>query len=115
MPGLTPTALLKRLEGAGMSRNSIWIEHSSGSFDMRAILSITPPELRYILPAPENVYTTLSLWRHLLPGFYSHALGQIFSLLRPDDELIRAHHTSLPVALMCRELFRIAHEIYDRG
>jgi hypothetical protein len=110
MAGLSPREILLILKAAGMNKSSLWIEHSLGQFDYRHIAAIAPPDLQDVLPEPQNVYSTLDLWRKIMPGLFSHKLSHIFKLLCPHDALVDHRHSVLPDAQMCLHLLKVVTE-----
>lgn len=113
MPGSTARKIIEQFAAQGMSRSS-WIEHSFGLFDYKKIVALAPPDLQHVLPAPENVFSTLSLWRLLLPGLSDHKQSHLFSLLCPDQlALAGRRHRALPDAMMCSEVFKVALKRYQ--
>ncbi|KAL2062928.1 hypothetical protein VTL71DRAFT_6000 [Oculimacula yallundae] len=114
MPGLTPREIILKLKDGGMTNASIWVEHSIGSFDYRRLKALCPPDLAYILPDPKNIYSTLELWRELMPGLYSHKLSQIYSLVRPGDALLDRRHKAFPDAEMCLGVLKVVIEKFER-
>lgn len=114
MPGLTPGELVQRFQQAGMSASSIWVEHSFGNFDYRKLKELTPPDMTHVLPRESNVFSTLTLWRLLLPGLFSHKQSHRFSLLCPDQAAVSGkRHNALPDAIMCREILKVAIERFN--
>ena len=85
MPGSTPTEILEQFKAAGMSEDSLLVEHSFGNFDYNELKELASSELSYILPKEKNFFPTLTLWRLLLSGLFSHKQSHIFTLLCPTD------------------------------
>lgn len=109
MRGITARDVLEKFKAAGMSQSSIWVEHSFGNFDYKKLKRMAPIELQHILPVEANVFSTLTLWRMLLPGLFSHKQSHLYSLLSPDQiSVLGKRHSALPDALMCREVLKVA-------
>ncbi|KAF4627174.1 hypothetical protein G7Y89_g10982 [Cudoniella acicularis] len=114
MKGSTLREILEYLMKAGMTADSIWVEHSFGNFDYKRSRKWRQLILKHNLPLEQNVFSTLDLWRLLLPGLFSHQQSHLFSLLRLNDPAISGkRHISLPDTLMCREILRVAIDQFN--
>jgi len=114
MPGLTPRDIILSLRGAGMNSDSLWVEYSLGLFDYKKIHALTPPDLVDVLPLRRNVFSSLTLWRILLPRLFSHQLSHLFTLVCPNENALASkRHKALPDAIMSVALLKVAVKIFE--
>lgn len=77
--------IFRALKKHGMSKDSIWIEHSTSYCDYSHVKRYLEEEgMEDILPAMENRFSSVLPLRRLLPGFWGFGLQNVMNMVLPE-------------------------------
>lgn len=106
--GKTPNEIGRILAEAGMNEKSLLLEWSISGCDQKlltVLLSMT--DYRTCAPITDASIRALLLWREALPGFVSHSLSLLYSVVGKDMKILRQKHRARPDAEMLFQLMEV--------